>query len=132
MSRTVNTFKSIRINEKDSLFISGVQKEYDLDGINDIKDDLFLIYIYRLPEYQTHGFKLGYAKCKLGKQFWDSIKKRIDAQIYELALHEGMLDDRYEKYGYDREVLFWGIAIDVKDEEFRYQFTMPYSITSRE
>jgi len=119
MTKAVNTFKSTSINEKDSLFISGVQKEYDLDGINDIKDDLFLIYIYRLPEYQTHGFKLGYAKCKLGKQFWDSIKRRIDAQIYELALHEGILNDRYEKYGYDREVLFWGIAIDVKDEEFK-------------
>lgn len=119
MTREIKTFKSKYINNKDSLPVEGVFREYDLDAKNDIKDNLNLLYIYRLSEYQTHGFKVGYAECRLGKSFWEAIKSRIDKQENELALSRDLIEDKYEKYGYEREVLFWGIAIDAWDINFK-------------
>ncbi|MCK9309868.1 MAG: DEAD/DEAH box helicase family protein, partial [Candidatus Cloacimonetes bacterium] len=90
-----------------------------IDSPNDIKNNVVLLYIYSLPKLPLHGYKVGMTICKIGETFWHAIKSRIDAQEYELALDSDLLENRYEKYGMDREVLFWGICIDDKDDNFK-------------
>jgi len=120
MKNSVNTFKSKLINEVDYIHIKNGVETFNLEDSNLIKDRLILLYIYRLPEYQTHGFKVGYTVCKFGDTFWHAIKSRIDKQEYELALDsDTLLRERYNKYGLDREVVFWGIASNVKSEDFK-------------
>ena len=120
MKNSVNTFKSKLINEVDSIHVKNGVEAFNLEDSNSIKDRLIILYIYRLPEYQTHGFKIGYTICKFGETFWHAIKSRIDKQEYELALDsDTLLRERYQKYGLDREVVFWGIATNVKSEDFK-------------
>jgi hypothetical protein len=120
MKQSVNTFKSRLLNEVDSIRVKNGLMIFNLEDTNFIKDKLILLYIYRLPEYQTHGFKVGYTVCKFGETFWHAIKSRIDKQEYELALDsDTLLRERYNMYGLDREVVYWGIALNVNSEEFK-------------
>lgn len=89
-------------------------KTVSLDEVNTYKDRLVLLYIYFLPQLSLHGFKVGMTICKIGESFWHAIKSRIDAQEYELALDSDLLENRYEKYGMDREVLFGGFVLTIK------------------
>lgn len=108
----VNVIKSPVINEIDSY----TSKEIELNQPNNENKKLFLLYIYRLPNYQNHGFKVGMTTCKIGETFWDAIKKRIAVQDHEVALPD---PQEYKKYGQDREVVFWGICLDAKSDSFK-------------
>lgn len=115
----INTFKSNFINQSDDFKIQSSQNTILLDEVNKLKDRVVLLYIYSLPKMPMHGYKVGMTICKLGETFWHAIKSRIDAQDYEVALEGDLLDNLYEKYGLDREVLFWGICINDKDDNFK-------------
>ena len=118
--KKVNTFKSTKINNEDSFIVKNTSYQYLLTQQNDLKDNLILLYIYVLPNMPTHGYKVGMTKVKRGETFWHAIKSRIDAQVNEVALHSSdLFDDRYEKYGLDREVVFWGISVDDQDDNFK-------------
>lgn len=90
-------------------------KDYELDSINDSSTDLIVLYIYRLPKFQAHGFKVGMVKCKPKETFWHAIKERIRIQKNELAL----TDEQYSKYGNEREVVYWGVCLDAFNESFK-------------
>lgn len=119
MGYRVNTFRSSRLNVFDRYNVSNQSATVSLDDINNIKDRLVLLYIYSLPKLPLHGYKVGMTICKFGEVFWHAIKSRIDAQENEVALNGDLLDNRYEKYGLDREVLFWGVCINDKDDNFK-------------
>jgi hypothetical protein len=71
--------------------------------------------MYLLPRFQAHGIKVGMTKCRLNENFWRAIHSRISVQQHELAL----TDEQYEKYGMEREVVYWGICLDAKDDSFK-------------
>jgi hypothetical protein len=108
-----NVFKSPHINISDNVNIN--QRVFLLDSQNDTGITLFVIYIYRLPDFQTHGFKVGMTICHDEEIFWDAIRKRINKQQQELALS----DDQYVKYGNDREVVYWGVCLDARNASFK-------------
>lgn len=54
-------------------------------------------------------------RCKIGETFWHAIKSRIRNQKHELAL----TDDQYQRYGLEREVVYWGICLDAKNDSFK-------------
>ncbi len=107
--------KSPGINQTDSVKINGKQRSFSLDDRNDTDGDLILIYMYCLPKFPTHGIKVGMTKCRLGENFWHAIKTRISVQQHEVALPES----QYEKYGLDREVIYWGICLDANNDSFK-------------
>jgi len=115
----VKTFQSKEINIKDIFNLNQNQYKVSLDDTNNSIDRVVLLYIYFLPKMPMHGFKVGMTICKIGETFWHAIKSRIDAQVKEVALGGDLFDDRYEKYGLDREVLFWGLSINDKDDNFK-------------
>ena len=118
--KKVNTFKSTKINNEDSFIVKNTSYHYLLTQQNDLKDNLILLYIYVLPNMPAHGYKVGMTIAKKGETFWHAIKSRIDAQVNEVALHsDDLFDDRYEKYGLDREVVFWGISVNDQDDNFK-------------
>lgn len=107
--------RSPDINKADTIYYQGKNKSYDLDDKNDTDGSLILIYMYLLPKFQTHGIKIGMTKCKIGENFWHAIKSRISDQKHELALTK----EQYSKYGLNREVIYWGICLDAKNDSFK-------------
>jgi len=108
-----NVFKSAEINPQDSINRNGLT--FNLDEENESGKKLIVLYIYRLPRYQSHGFKVGMATCHPGEIFWEAVRKRIAAQKNELALS----DAEYDRYGQDREVVYWGVCLDAYNESFK-------------
>lgn len=108
-----NVTKFNEINPSDS--INSESRFFLLDGKNDLGRKLIVLYIYRLPKFATHGYKVGMATCHPGEVFWDAIRKRINEQVHELALS----DEQYAKYGNDREVVYWGVCLDACNESFK-------------
>lgn len=107
--------RSPDINKVDTICYQNENKTYNLDDKNDTDGSLILIYMYLLPKFQTHGIKIGMTKCKIGENFWHTIKSRISDQKRELALS----DEQYLKYGLNREVIYWGICLDAKNDSFK-------------
>lgn len=114
MSEIIIT-KSPDINKADEIKYQEKQISFNLDDKNNTDNSLILIYMYLLPKFQTHGIKIGMTKCKIGETFWHAIKSRIHDQQHELAL----TDDQYQKYGLNREVIYWGICLDAKNDSFK-------------
>lgn len=103
------------INSSDCVLIREKRIEFRLDEKNETEHELILIYMYILPKFQGHGVKVGMAKCRMDEIFWHAIKSRIADQKHELAL----TDEQYEKYGLEREVVYWGVCVDAKNESFK-------------
>lgn len=114
MSEIIIT-KSPDINKADEIKYQEKQISFNLDDKNNTDNSLILIYMYLLPKFQTHGIKIGMTKCKIGETFWHAIKSRIHDQQHELAL----TDEQYQKYGLNREVIYWGICLDAKNDSFK-------------
>lgn len=110
----IRTYKSNLLNSSDTFYPQTAP--LFLNQPNSFKREIILLYIYRLPEYQNHGFKVGMTKCKIGETFWDAIRKRIAEQDHEVALPN---PEEYKKYGQDREVVFWGVCLDAKSDSFK-------------
>lgn len=111
----VKVTKSEFINCFDNITIDNKKFSVSINEVNNFDKELILIYMYILPKFQTHGIKVGMTKCKMGESFWHAIKSRINNQKHELALTE----QQYEKYGLEREVIYWGICIDAKNDSFK-------------
>lgn len=109
----ISVYKSKLINLKET---NPKLKPISLDSPNHEGKRIIILYIYRLPEYQNHGFKVGMTTCKIGETFWDAIKKRISEQDHEVALPD---PEEYKKYGQNREVVFWGVCLDAKSDSFK-------------
>ena len=107
--------KSPDINQTDTICYQSKTKTYNLDDKNDADSSLILIYMYILPNFQSHGIKVGMTKCKIGETFWHAIRSRIHDQKDELALN----DEQYLKYGLNREVIYWGICLDARNDSFK-------------
>ena len=107
--------KSPDINQTDAIQYHGKKTNFNLDDRNNTDGPLILIYMYLLPKFQTHGIKVGMTKCKIGETFWHAIRARIHDQKHELAL----TDEQYSKYGLNREVVYWGICLDAKNDSFK-------------
>ncbi len=107
--------KSPDINKTDAIQYQENKTIFSLDDKNNTDGSLILIYMYLLPWFQTHGIKVGMTKCKIGETFWHAIKSRIHDQRHELAL----TDEQYQKYGLEREVTYWGICLDAKNDSFK-------------
>ena len=108
-------FKSSEINSFDIVKIDGKSKTFNLDENNNEGRDFILLYMYVLPSFMSHGIKVGMATCHDGETFWHGISQRIRNQEHELAL----MPDKYEKHGLVREVIYWGICLDAKNENFK-------------
>jgi len=117
--KKINTFQSSRIIAGNKFKYNQCEYQVSAHETNTLKDRLVLLYIYSLPKLPLHGYKVGMTICKLGETFWHAIKSRIDAQENEVAVTSDLLENRYEKYGLDREVLFWGVCINDKDDNFK-------------
>lgn len=107
--------KSPDINQTDTIQYLGNKTVFSLDDKNNTDGSLILIYMYLLPKFQTHGIKVGMTKCRIGETFWHAIRSRIHEQQHELAL----TDELYRKYGLQREVVYWGICLDAKNDSFK-------------
>ncbi len=107
--------KSPDINQTDTILYQGNKTIFGLDDKNNTDGPLILIYMYLLPKFQTHGIKVGMTKCRIGEAFWHAIRSRIHDQQHELAL----TDEQYQKYGLEREVVYWGVCLDAKNDSFK-------------
>lgn len=107
--------KSPDINKTDSIRYRDNDEVLNLEDANNTDESLIVIYMYLLPKFLTHGIKIGMTRCKIGETFWHAIKSRIRNQKHELALK----DDQYQKYGLSREVVYWGICLDAKNDSFK-------------
>ena len=107
--------KSPDVNKTDSIRYYGNDEVLNLEDTNNTDESLIVIYMYLLPKFQTHGIKIGMTRCKIGETFWHAIKSRIRNQKHELAL----TDDQYKRYGLEREVVYWGICLDAKNDSFK-------------
>ena len=112
---TIDVRKSLSINGIDEVEYKGKTKVFLLDNPNDTDQSLIVLYMYILPKFPTHGIKVGMTKCKIDETFWHAIKSRIRNQEHEVALPES----QYEKYGLEREVIYWGVCLDAQDESFK-------------
>ena len=108
-------YRSSDINLYDIVKIDGRSKTFSLDDINNEGRDFILLYMYVLPSFEGHGIKVGMTTCHDGESFWHGISQRIRNQEHELALPP----DKYEKHGLQRKVIYWGICLDAKNEEFK-------------
>lgn len=107
--------KASYINLSDTIQYHGQNITFNLDDKNNTDGPLILIYMYLLPKFQTHGIKIGMTKCRIDESFWHAIRSRIQDQRHELALTE----EQYQKYGLNREVVYWGICLDAKSDSFK-------------
>lgn len=112
---SVKVTRSLDINQTDSVKINGKEQTFSLADQNKTDGELILIYMYCLPKFPTHGIKVGMTKCRLNETFWHAVKTRIAAQQHELALPES----QYEKYGLEREVIYWGVCLDANNDSFK-------------
>ena len=106
-SPDINQFDTVQFEEKSYRF--------DLGKTNDTGNQLIILYMYILPKFQTHGIKVGMTTCHQNETFYHAIKKRIEGQIHELALS----DEQFKKYGDIREVIYWGVCLDAKNDSFK-------------
>ena len=111
----VNVSKASSINGIDEVEYKGISRVFQLDNPNDTDESLIVLYMYVLPKFPTHGIKVGMTKCRIDETFWHAIKSRIRNQEHEVALPES----QYEKYGLEREVIYWGICLDAQSESFK-------------
>lgn len=107
--------KSPVLNQFDSVSFRGAGRTFHLEDKNDTEQALILIYMYVLPKFLGHGIKVGMTKCRMSETFWHAIKSRISDQVNELALNE----DYYQRYGLEREVIYWGICLDANSDSFK-------------
>ena len=103
------------INQSDTIEFEDRSYTFELNKVNDLDKNLILIYMYILPKFQTHGIKVGMATCHPNETFYHALKKRIGEQEHELAL----TDDQFKKYGDTREVIYWGVCLDAKNDSFK-------------
>lgn len=103
------------INKKDTIILNSESVTYSLNDINDLDSNVIVLYMYQLAKFQQHGIKVGMTVCHSGETFLHSIEKRIKEQKNEVALN----DEQYEKFGLEREVVFWGICLDAKNDNFK-------------
>jgi hypothetical protein len=108
-----NVYFSKNVNHIDKLFHDGRDVEYQLNDFS--KETATLLYIYVLPSFLQHGFKVGMTKCNIGTKYSDAILNRVKAQVNELGLN----DIYYKKYGQDREIVFWGVS--TRDNNFDFK-----------
>ena len=123
----VTVTRSGNLGLMDKVIINGEGKGFFLDEPNDSGIDLILLYIYQLKNFKEHGIKIGMTRCKEGEKFWGAIETRIKEQQKEVALGS----DKYEKYGLEREVLYWGICVNVANESFK-DYKLHKEIMTRE
>ena len=109
---TIIVQKNKDINLEDKI---NVERTYYLDSKNTFEQDLILIYLYFLPNFPTHGIKVGMTKCKINETFWHALETRIKNQHHELALD----NEQLSKYGNIREVIYWGVCLDTNNETFK-------------
>lgn len=110
-----NVYISDSINQVDTIKVNGNNVDVSIFSANMGKDDCILLYMYVLPNFIQHGVKVGMTKCRIGETYWHAIKSRIANQVHEVALPQ----DKYELYGLEREVLFWGICVDARSDSFK-------------
>ena len=110
-----NVFKSQKINQSDSIAIEGKSVSFSLNSANGSNSFIRVIYFYVLPDALFYGVKIGMATCHPDETFWHAIKTRIGKQVHELGLSE----EDYLKYGNNREVIHWGVALDSKSDSFK-------------
>ena len=110
-----NVFKSNTINSFDSIVRWGENLNFSLDEKNEFLKSIRVIYFYVLPQALFYGVKIGMATCHPNENFWHAIKKRIGEQVKELGLSE----EEYQKYGEEREVIHWGVALDSQSDSFK-------------
>lgn len=103
------------INQSDNTTYNGKNKIFELNKTNDTEENLIILYMYILPKFPTHGIKVGMTTCHNGETFYHALKKRIGEQVHELAL----TSDQFEKYGSEREVIYWGVCLDARNEKFK-------------
>ena len=103
------------INQSDVVSYNGKNSIFELNKTNDSDDDLIILYMYVLPKFPTHGIKVGMATCHKGETFSHALKKRVGEQVHELAL----TNDQFAKYGNEREVIYWGVCLDARNEKFK-------------
>lgn len=103
------------INQSDVVTYDGKTHTFELNKTNDTDESLIILYMYILPKFATHGIKVGMATCHNGETFNHALKKRIGEQVRELALS----DEQFLKYGQEREVIYWGVCLDARNEIFK-------------
>lgn len=103
------------INQSDVVTYDDKTQTFELNKTNDTDENLIVLYMYMLPKFPTHGIKVGMTTCHGGKTFNHALKKRIGEQVHELAL----TDDQFSKYGNEREVIYWGVCLDARNEKFK-------------
>lgn len=111
----IQVIKSNSINLYDTFEYNQKNISFSIDDKNDFDNELILIYMYQLPDFLSHGIKVGMTKCKLGETFYHAISNRIYNQQHELALS----DNDYFLYGLKREIIYWGICIDTNNDSFK-------------
>lgn len=112
----VNVSKSSTINTDDIITIKEQSVSIKLEDINNYDRNFIVLYMYMLPKFPTHGIKVGMATCHPNETFWHAIKERIRVQKHELALTP---EDKYIKYGLEREVIYWGVCLDAQNDNFK-------------
>ena len=113
--KNIQVIMSDGINQIDRIKENGEYKDINIFDTNNSGKEQILLYMYILPNFQQHGIKVGMTKCRINETYWHAINSRISNQEHELALSK----DRYEKYGLQREVIFWGICFDAKNDSFK-------------
>ncbi len=103
------------INQSDQIEFKDKTLTFELNKTNDTTQNFIVLYMYILPKFQTHGIKIGMCTCHPNETFYHAIKKRIGSQVNELALS----DEQFEKYGQTRKVIYWGVCLDAKNENFK-------------
>ena len=109
------TVFSTSINRIDKVFHNRKTDVFELNGRNVLPNELIVLYMYVLPKFLSHGIKVGMTICHPGETFYHSIKKRVSEQTHELSLS----DDQFVKYGQIREVIYWGVCLDAKNDSFK-------------
>lgn len=103
------------LNRTDTAVIDKKERTFSLDDSNDTGRTLTLAYMYILPKFPSHGVKVGMVHCRPDQTFRSVIRKRISEQVHELALDQS----EYERYGMERDVIFWGICVDARNDSFK-------------
>ena len=103
------------INMSDTVVRNGKTETYSLYGTSNSSESVVILYMYILPQFYNHGIKVGMTVCRPRETFYNAIKKRIEIQEHELALSE----ENFVKYGQKREVIYWGVCLDAKNDSFK-------------
>ena len=106
---------SPNINQSDVVTYNSKTYTFELSKSNTSGDNLIILYMYILPKFPAHGIKIGMATCHSDETFQHALKKRIGEQKNELALS----DDDFQEFGKEREVIYWGVCLDARNEQFK-------------